>query len=91
MSGDGPVRELIKSITSLIKSDTKDFINLWVFITVPMLFMGLLMAGMYWLQDFANEKSNPSHTENCWTIKAINGEDSRFNTCTGEIKSIPKP
>lgn len=73
---------VVSAILSIVDKDTKSFINMWVFVLTPMVFM-LLLFGLY------NAVLSPKKpNEKCWELQVVNKITYKVNTCTGETVNL---
>ncbi|MCG7552041.1 hypothetical protein [Pseudoalteromonas sp. Of11M-6] len=73
---------ILTSLLSFADKDTKELINIFLFMFVPMGFMLLLMGGMK-LIDKIDEPN-----EACWAVEKVEKQIFKINKCTGETELL---
>ncbi|EGR2774458.1 hypothetical protein QRC92_004780 [Vibrio parahaemolyticus] len=73
---------ILSSLLSIADKDTKELINIYLFMFVPMAFMLLLMGGLKLL----DKMDEPNET--CWSVEKIEDKVVKINKCTGETELL---
>ncbi len=73
---------IISSLLKFADKDTKEFINILLFIFVPMAFMLIFMGAMKLLKSMDEPK------EACWSVEKIAEQIIKINKCTGETELL---
>ncbi|EJG1697236.1 hypothetical protein CDB74_RS17475 [Vibrio parahaemolyticus] len=73
---------ILTLLLSLVDKDTKKFINIFLFISVPIVFTLLLMGAMKLLEKL--DESN----EACWSVQKVEEQVIKINKCTGETELL---
>ncbi len=77
-SGSG----ILSSLLKFANKDTKELINVFLFMFVPMVFM-LLLMGVF---KMINKIDEPNDA--CWSVEKVDDQFFKINKCSGEIEIL---
>lgn len=76
------MKGICSAISSVLNEDTKDWINMWIFILTPMFVLMAFVGLGVFIYSLSQDQNS------CWDVKEVHQRAVKMNVCTGEIEPI---